>query len=91
MSLRKSAKAWLMRIVKPTDITYFFTLSIPYSHCQALYQSAWQSVVLISESGLRIQVPFIRLRPFIDSRGIHGRFRMIISAQRKIKSFERVR
>ncbi|MBU2976898.1 DUF2835 family protein [Alteromonas sp. C1M14] len=79
-----------MKIVKPTDKTYFFTLNIPYTHCQVLYQSAGQSVILIAESGLRIQVPFARLRPFIDSRGVQGRFRMIISAERKIKSFERI-
>ncbi|OFC71428.1 DUF2835 family protein [Alteromonas confluentis] len=73
------------------DAFYFFTLSLSYTDCQALYQSAGQSAILLSESGIRVQVPVSRLRPFIDSRGLKGRFRLVVSGENKIKTFERLR
>ncbi|MEQ5807757.1 DUF2835 family protein [Alteromonas sp. NFXS44] len=74
-----------------TDTTYFFTLSLSYSRCQALYESAGASAVLTSESGKRVQIPVSRLRPYVDSRGLTGRFRLLVSSENKIKSFERLR
>lgn len=62
-----------------------------YTDCQALYQRAGQSAILISESGVRVQVPVSRLRPFIDSRGLTGRFRLVVSGENKIKTFDRLR
>jgi len=47
-------------------------------------------VVLTADSGERVQVPSGRIRQFIDSRGFYGRFRLVVSAQNKIKSFERI-
>jgi hypothetical protein len=47
-------------------------------------------VVMVSESGISVQVPTNRLRQFVTSDGIKGRFRMIVDANKKIKSFERL-
>ena len=80
-----------MTTVPNNDTHYYFTLSISYSDCRSLYQSARQSVILTSESGQRIQIPTVRLKAFIDSRGLSGRFRLVVSAQNKIKSFDRLR
>ncbi|WP_231130154.1 DUF2835 family protein [Alteromonas mediterranea] len=47
-------------------------------------------VVMVSESGLSVQVPTNRLRQFVTSQGIKGRFRMVVDINKKIKSFERL-
>ncbi|BFT30330.1 DUF2835 domain-containing protein [Alteromonas sp. D210916BOD_24] len=73
------------------DSVYFFTINVPYNQCEALYSPSITSVVMLSESGLNIQVPTSRLRQFVTSSGVKGRFRMITDTQHKIKSFERVR
>ena len=74
-----------------TDTIYFFTLNEPYSSCQALYSGLVPHAVLTAENGSRVQVPAGRVRQFIDSRGLCGRFRLIITQENKIKSFERIR
>ncbi|NVK57171.1 MAG: DUF2835 family protein [Alteromonadaceae bacterium] len=74
-----------------SDKIYFFSLNEPYHRCQALYSGTIPFVVLTAECGARVQVPAGRIRRFIDSRGVCGRFRMVVSAQNKIKSFERLR
>ncbi|QJR82608.1 DUF2835 domain-containing protein [Alteromonas pelagimontana] len=74
-----------------SDSVYFFSLSIAYARCEALYQPHHPAVVLTADSGHRVQIPASRLRAFIERSGIKGRFRMIVSAENKIKSFERIR
>ncbi|MFS1704500.1 DUF2835 family protein [Aestuariibacter sp. GS-14] len=74
-----------------TDKVYFFTLNESYSNCQALYSGLVPHALLQAENGIRVQVPAGRLRRFIDSRGLCGRFRLIITPENKIKSFERIR
>ncbi|MBU3022906.1 DUF2835 family protein [Aestuariibacter sp. A3R04] len=80
-----------MNNITNSDKIYFFTFSISYLECLALYSSVRHSVILVAESGEKVQVPASRLKAFIDSRGISGRFRLVITAQNKIKSFERLR
>ncbi|BCO19146.1 hypothetical protein KUC3_20030 [Alteromonas sp. KC3] len=74
-----------------TDTTFYFSINVPYSQCEALYAPSIPNVVMLSESGLNVQIPTNRLRQFVTSIGVRGRFRMIVSADNKIKSFERIR
>ncbi|MCU7554169.1 DUF2835 domain-containing protein [Alteromonas sp. ASW11-19] len=80
-----------MTNILPTDKVYFFSISVPYHMCEALYQSPNPAVVLTAENGVRVQVPTSRLRQFIGSNGVNGRFRMVVNAKNKIRSFERIR
>ncbi|WP_229680912.1 DUF2835 family protein [Alteromonas lipolytica] len=77
-------------MIHNTDRIYYFSVSEPYHQCQLLYSGSVPVVVLTADSGERVQVPSGRIRQFIDSRGFYGRFRLIVSAQNKIKSFERI-
>ena len=74
-----------------TDTTFYFSINVPYNQCEALYTPSIPNVVMLSESGLNVQIPTNRLRQFVTSIGVRGRFRMIVSADNKIKSFERIR
>lgn len=73
-----------------TDSVYFFTLNEPYHKCTALYDGSIPVAVLTAESGKRVQIPAGQLRRFIDSRGLAGRFRLVVSKDNKIKNFERI-
>lgn len=70
---------------------YYFTLSVPYVQCEILYHQDLPNVVVTAENGKRIQIPCVRLRPFIDNRGLVGRFRLTVNAINKIEAFERIR
>ncbi len=77
--------------INQSDTQYFFSLGIDYAECGVLYQQNANSVILTSECGKRVQIPATRLRPFVSSIGIKGRFRMLINAQNKIIAFEKIR
>ncbi|MEC8418552.1 MAG: DUF2835 family protein [Pseudomonadota bacterium] len=77
--------------ISSSDTVYYFSINVPYNECEALYSPAIPSVVMQSESGLNIQVPTSRLRQFVTSLGVKGRYRMIVDANKKIKAFEKLR
>lgn len=79
-----------MTSISPTDSVFYFSINAPYTQCEVLYVPSMQDVVVVSESGLSVQVPTSRLRQFVTSSGIKGRFRMVVDASKKIKSFERL-
>lgn len=69
---------------------YYFTLSATYQECEKLYRGPLRDVVLVADSGQRVQVPCASLRRFITSGGIRGRFRIGVTAANKMISFERM-
>ncbi|GEA06708.1 hypothetical protein KUL42_14690 [Alteromonas sp. KUL42] len=79
-----------MRSIDKSDTVYYFSINAPYNQCEALYTPSIPDIVMQSESGLYIQVPTSRLRQFVVSTGIRGRFRMVVDKDKKIKSFERI-
>ena len=80
-----------MTSISPSDSVFYFSINAPYSQCEVLYVPSMPDVVMVSESGLSVQVPTNRLRQFVTSDGIKGRFRMVVDPHKKIKSFERLR
>lgn len=89
--MKRSAKASPMTNIRHSDTTYYFSISVPYNQCEALYSPSIPNVVMQSETGLNVQIPTSRLRQFVTSTGVSGRFRMVVNSANKIKSFERVR
>ena len=69
---------------------YYFNLRAPYVKCEILYTAGINVVVITADSGVRVQLPTKNLRPFVDSNGINGRFRLIIDQQNKVKSFKKI-
>lgn len=69
---------------------YFFSVSVAYAECEKLYSSSSNSAVLTADSGERVQMPIVNLRPFVDRQGLNGRFRLIIDGQNKVKSFNKI-
>ncbi|TPH12852.1 DUF2835 domain-containing protein [Litorilituus lipolyticus] len=53
---------------------YYFYLSMSAKEFMPYYQGKASSIVVLSESGKRIQFPAMHLRSFLVSNGIHGRF-----------------
>lgn len=69
---------------------YYFTLRIPYQHCERFYVPGTNSVIITADSGQRVQLPTKNLRQWVDRNGLNGRFRLIINDEKKITSFEKV-
>lgn len=80
-----------MTTILATDKVYYFSVNVPYIQCEALYSAMIPSIVMVAESGVSVQVPTNRIKQFITSQGVVGRFRMVVNAENKIKAFERLR
>ncbi|MDN4504215.1 DUF2835 family protein [Alteromonadaceae bacterium BrNp21-10] len=69
---------------------YYFRIRESYEYCIHLYTPGVNSVVLVAEDGQRVKLPTVNLRPFVEQRGLLGRFRLVTDCNNKVKSFERV-
>ncbi|WMN59894.1 DUF2835 domain-containing protein [Pseudoalteromonas xiamenensis] len=69
---------------------YLFTLALTHDQCMHYYQGTVQFVQVMSDNGKRIRFPAARLRPFISSIGIRGRFRLILSENNQFQSLEKI-
>ncbi|WED23164.1 DUF2835 domain-containing protein [Vibrio sp. JC009] len=67
---------------------YTFRLNITYQTFLQHYSGAASSVMVLSEQGLKIQIPASRLRPFLSQLGIKGRFRLITDQNNKFVKLE---
>ncbi|OEE79436.1 DUF2835 domain-containing protein [Vibrio genomosp. F6] len=55
---------------------YHFSLNISYQAFFSHYSGAASTVQVVTENGLRLQLPASRFRPFISQVGLKGRFRL---------------
>ncbi len=67
---------------------YFFSLNIPYQTFLSHYNGAASNVLVVTETGLRLQLPASRFRPFLSQIGLKGRFRLITDQNNKFVRLE---
>lgn len=67
---------------------YFFSLNIPYQTFLSHYNGAASNVLVTTETGLRLQLPASRFRPFLSQIGLKGRFRLITDQNNKFVRLE---
>ncbi|TNZ69818.1 hypothetical protein CGK42_15725 [Vibrio parahaemolyticus] len=67
---------------------YYFTLNIPYQTFLSLYSGAASSVQVITNNGLRLQLPAAKFRPFLSQLGVRGRFRLTTDQNNKFLKLE---
>ncbi|MEL6117556.1 DUF2835 domain-containing protein [Photobacterium sp. SP02] len=69
---------------------YTFSVNIPYHTYLQHYSGAASSVLVHTDEGLRLQLPAVRLRPFLSQLGIKGRFRVMVSAENRFEKLEKI-
>jgi hypothetical protein len=67
---------------------YTFRLNISYHTFQQHYSGAASAVLVVTEQGLKLQIPAMRLRPFLSQIGIKGRFRLTTDQNNKFVQLE---
>ncbi|WP_165311333.1 DUF2835 domain-containing protein [Vibrio ziniensis] len=67
---------------------YYFSLNISYQAYLAHYSGAASSVLVVTEQGLRLQLPASKFRPFLSQIGVKGRFRLITDQNNKFIKLE---
>ena len=67
---------------------YYFNLNISYQHFLAHYGGAASHVLVVTDNGLRLQLPAFRFRPFLSQMGLKGRFRLTTDQNNKFIKLE---
>lgn len=70
--------------------TYYFSINLNYDECMAYYKGHYTQVQVLSDCGKTIRFDASKLRPFISSLGIKGRFRIHLTAENKFISIEKI-
>ncbi|AJR08618.1 DUF2835 domain-containing protein [Photobacterium gaetbulicola] len=69
---------------------YTFSMHISYQQFLRHYSGAASNVLVMTDNGLRLQLPASRLRPFLSQLGIRGRFRVTVSESNKLQAIEQI-
>jgi hypothetical protein len=67
-----------------------FSVRISPEEVLAIYRGAIQKVIVISDTGLKIEMKASHFRQFTTSSGISGRFQMELDAQNKLVSLRKL-
>ncbi|MFC3032102.1 DUF2835 family protein [Pseudoalteromonas fenneropenaei] len=69
---------------------FFFYLDLSHAQCMAYYQGVIDYVQVVEDGGKKIRFPASRVRPFISTIGVRGRFRLILNDSNQFVSLEKV-
>ncbi|OIQ26373.1 DUF2835 domain-containing protein [uncultured Vibrio sp.] len=67
---------------------YNFSLNITYQAFLDHYSGAASVVHVVTDSGLRIQLPAVKFRAFLSQIGVKGRFRLTTDQNNKFLKLE---
>ncbi|UXI02865.1 DUF2835 domain-containing protein [Photobacterium sp. TY1-4] len=69
---------------------YTFSMYISYQSYLDHYSGAASTVLVVTDNGLKLQLPASRFRPFLSQLGVKGRFRVTVNAQNRIEAIEQM-
>ena len=69
---------------------YTFSLSLSPIQLQQYYRGELTTLLVVSEQGLRIQLPLSALRPYFSHTGVKGRFLLEVSSQGKLRRLKQL-
>ncbi|MBY5946076.1 DUF2835 domain-containing protein [Photobacterium rosenbergii] len=70
--------------------SYTFSMHITYQQFLHHYSGVASNVLVMTDNGLRLQLPASRMRPFLTQIGIRGRFRVTVSDANKLQAIEQI-
>ncbi|NBI55502.1 DUF2835 domain-containing protein [Photobacterium alginatilyticum] len=68
--------------------SYTFSVYISYQSYLNHYSGAASTVVVVTDNGLKLQLPASRFRPFLSQLGVKGRFRITVNNQNRLDTLE---
>ncbi|MGF1732325.1 DUF2835 domain-containing protein [Photobacterium kasasachensis] len=70
--------------------SYTFSVYISYQSYLNHYSGAASTVVVVTDNGLKLQLPASRFRPFLSQLGVKGRFRITVNNQNRLDTLEQI-
>jgi hypothetical protein len=69
---------------------FHFSISLTPQEFKLAYSGSVKQVIVLTDEGSRVQIPVMRLQPFLLPNGVFGRFRLIIDQNNKFVRLERL-
>ncbi|WP_440055984.1 DUF2835 domain-containing protein [Pseudoalteromonas sp. T1lg65] len=69
---------------------YFFYMELTHEQCLGYYDGSIKHIQVVEDAGKSIRFPASHIRRFITAIGIRGRFRLILDADNRFISLEKV-
>ncbi|MEH8019160.1 DUF2835 domain-containing protein [Rheinheimera muenzenbergensis] len=69
---------------------YKFNAVLSTEQCLGYYRGEIKYVLVTTDEGLRIQLHFRHLQPFVDALGLRGRFRLSVTEQGSFQRLEKI-
>ncbi|CAM3805434.1 DUF2835 family protein [Rheinheimera salexigens] len=69
---------------------YFFSMTVSAEQCQRFYRADTKYLLVTADDGKKIQLLFKHFRPYIDSLGIRGRFRLTLTKEAAFIGLEKI-
>ncbi|PSU24628.1 DUF2835 domain-containing protein [Photobacterium phosphoreum] len=70
--------------------SFTFNVNISYNTFLQHYSGTASSVVVLTDTGLKLQLPAVRLRGFLTHAGIIGKFCVLVNNDNKFETIERI-
>ncbi len=70
--------------------TLELNISLTAQQVKTIYEGQTRFILATSSDGLKVQLPALNFRPFVTLNGIHGRFRVSVDANNKIRKLEKL-
>ncbi|MGF1909624.1 DUF2835 domain-containing protein [Vibrio kasasachensis] len=67
---------------------YYFSLNVSYQAFLSHYNGVASNIMVVTDNGLRLQLPATRFRPFLTQIGLKGRFCLITDQNNKFVKLE---
>lgn len=69
---------------------YYFRVNVSYQAFLSHYSGSASTVVVLTEQGLKLQLPASRFRGFLTQLGVKGRFRLTTDQNNRFVNLEQV-
>ncbi|PSV27502.1 DUF2835 domain-containing protein [Photobacterium sp. GB-56] len=70
--------------------SFTFRVNISYQVFLQHYFGAASSAVVVTENGLKLQLPAVRLRPYLTQMGVRGRFQVAVDDNNKLTTLTKL-
>jgi hypothetical protein len=70
--------------------SFNFSLNLSAAKTESIYQGQIKYIIVVTDQGLKLQLPAHNFRSFVNSNGIRGRFRLITDDENKLQKIESV-
>ncbi|WP_083938169.1 DUF2835 family protein [Algicola sagamiensis] len=69
---------------------YFFSVNLSKELCLSFYRGETRYVHVVTDGGIRIQIPVHHFMNFVTNSGIKGRFRLVLNEKATVISLEQL-